>query len=98
MLKCFFLFNQNIFNWDFSNVKKMQYIFQQAEKIINKYNNGEDLPNYTDDIKEWIINNRDRMNMIDLKEKHGDEIDNFFSKYSLIKNNNLLTECNKQSL
>jgi hypothetical protein len=53
------------------------------------------LPNYTDDIKEWIINNRDRMNMIDLKEKHGDEIDNFFSDFS---NNHLLTECNKQSL
>ena len=35
------------------------------------------------------------MNEIDIKVKHGEDIDNFFSNINL-KKYNLLTECNKQ--
>ena len=64
--------------------------------FLNKYNNGEDLPYNTKKIKEWFDLNRERMNEIDIKDKYGNEIDNFFSNINL-KKYNLLTECNKPS-
>ena len=81
------IFNQPII-FDISKVTTMSYMFNNAKAFQNKYNSGEPLPNYTNEIKEWIINNRDRMNELDIKDKYGDQIDGFFS-------NILLTECNK---
>jgi hypothetical protein len=55
------------------------FIFDKAKAFIKKYNNGKPLPNKTDEIKEWIINNREKMNIIDIKDTHGKEIDDFFT-------------------
>ena len=88
-------FNGNISNWDTSNVTNISSIFFEAKAFLNKYNNGEPLPYNTKKIKEWFNNNRDKMNEIDIKVKHGEDIDNFFSNINL-KKYNLLTECNKQ--
>ena len=30
-------------------------------------------------LKKWFNINRDKMNDLDLKDKHGEEVDNFFS-------------------
>ena len=85
-------FNQNISSWNTKNVTTMYYMFNNAEAFLDKYNNSEPLPNKTDLIINWFNINRDKMNMIDVKDKHGVELDNFFSNFS---NNHLLTECNK---
>ncbi len=71
-------FNQNISNWDFTNIRECDYVLKNAEAFIDKYNSGEPLPNYTDKIKEWFNLNRERMNDIDLKDKYGEEVDDFF--------------------
>ncbi len=87
-------FNQNISSWNTKNVTTMYFMFNNAEAFLDKYNNSEPLPNKTDLIINWFNINRDKMNMIDVKDKHGVELDNFFSNFS---NNYLLTKCNKQS-
>ena len=84
-------FNQPLNNWNVSNVTNMGYMFYNAKSFKEKYNSGEPLPTNTNDIKDWFNLNRDRMNDLDLKDKHGEEVDNFFS-------NILLTECNKLCL
>ena len=50
--------------------------------LINSW--GRDNDFYTNEIKKWINNNREKMNEIDLKDKYGDEIDDFFSKFTNI--------------
>lgn len=55
------LFDQPL-NIDTSSVLNMEKILYGAIAFFNKYNNGKELPNYTDGIKAWINNNRDRMN------------------------------------
>ena len=95
-------FNQDISNWNVSNVTSMKTMFYNAKAFQNKYNSGEPLPNYTNEIKKWLNENREKMNMIDVKDKHGNEIDDFFSNITDIYSTNriglhenLLTECNK---
>ena len=87
-------------NFDTSNVKNMEWMFYNAKAFKDRYNSGKPLPEDTDDIKTWININRDRMNAIDIKENHGEEIDDFFSNINLTfyqnATSNLLTECNKQ--
>ena len=68
---------------------------QSTEKIVDtakktgaKVSGPIPLPTENNDLKEWFNLNRDKMNDLDLKDKHGEEVDNFFS-------NILLTECNK---
>ncbi len=73
-------FNQNISSWNLENIINCDYIFKNAESFLDKYNSGEPLPNRIDDIKKWFNLNRDKMNEIDIKEKHGEEVDNFFNK------------------
>ena len=73
------IFNQPII-FDISKATIMSYMFEKTKAFLDKYNSGEPLPNYTNEIKEWIINNRERMNDIDLKDKYGEEIDMFFNK------------------
>ena len=73
------LFNQNISNWNLDNIRKCNYMFEETKAFLDKYNSGVSLPTNTNEIKEWLNNNRDRMNDIDIKEKHGDEVEGFFS-------------------
>ena len=72
-------FNQNIANWDFTNIKECDYMLKNAEAFIDKYNSGEPLPKYTDNIKDWVNLNKDRMNEIDIKLNYGEKINEFFS-------------------
>ncbi len=97
-------FNQPI-NFDISNIITMERMFCDADAFLDKYNSGKALADYTHKIKDWINNNRDIMNEIDLKDKYGDEIDDFFSNITDIYSTNriglhenLLTECNKLCL
>ena len=73
------IFNQPII-FNISKATIMSYMFEKTKAFLDKYNSGEPLPNYTNEIKEWIINNRDRMNDIDIKNIHGKDIDDFFYK------------------
>ena len=75
-------FNQPLI-FNISNVITMERMFCDADAFKDKYNSGKALPDYTHKIKDWINNNRDRMNEIDLKDKYGDEIDDFFSNIKL---------------
>ena len=79
-------FNQNISSWNFDNIINCDYMFNKAKAFCDKYNNGNPLPEDTDKTKEWFNLNRERINMIEIKEKHGEEIDNFFS---IINNNEI---------
>ena len=55
-------------------------MFDNAKAFLDKYNNNSDpLPNHRDKIKKWFNLNRDKINEIDIKEKYGKEIDNFFT-------------------
>ena len=49
---------------------------------IKTYNNNIPLPEDTEKIKEWFNLNRDKMEMIDVKDKYGKEIDDFFFNFS----------------
>ena len=60
-------FDQNISSWNLENAVICNYMFDKAESFINKYNSGEDLSYYTDDIKEWFKENRDKMYEITCK-------------------------------
>ena len=71
-------FNQNISSWKLDNIKSSYSMFDNAKAFLDKYNNGKPLSSYTDKIKEWFVLNRDRINMIALKEKYGKEVDDFF--------------------
>ena len=50
-------------NFDTSNVTSITKIFFDAKAFLDKYNKGKNLPR---DIKDWLNNNRDRMNEIDI--------------------------------
>ncbi len=78
------LFNYNILNWNLNNVLECDNMFDYTKAFLDKYNNGICLPYNTKEIKNWIYLNRDRINMIDLKDKHGKDIDNFFDKFTNI--------------
>ena len=71
-------FNQNISNWNLEKIRLCEDMFDNANAFLDKYNSSEPLPYHTDDIIEWIINNRDKMNLISIKDMHGKEIDDFF--------------------
>ncbi len=81
-------FNQNISSWNLDNIKNSYFMFNKAKAFLDKYNNGNFLPNYTEGIKEWFNINREIMNIINVKDKHGDEIDSFFSNITDIYSTN----------
>ncbi len=85
-------FEQNIGNWNFENIKNLEAIFFGNYKIERKYNNDDFFPTYTEKIKDWFNNNRGKMKEIDIKNiknTHGKEIDDFF--YKINKKNQELT-------
>ncbi len=71
-------FNQNISSWIFNDNTNINSLFEYATAFQNRYNNGNPLPTNTDKIKEWFNLNREIMNGIDIKEEHGEEINDFF--------------------
>ncbi len=71
-------FNQNISNWNLEKIRLCEDMFDNANAFLDKYNDGEELPYHTDHIIEWINNNREKMNLISIKDMHGKEIDGFF--------------------
>ena len=77
-------FNQNISKWNLENIINCDCMFNKAESFIDKYNSSEPLPYTTEAIKKWFNLNRDKMNEIDIKEKYGEEVDNFFFKFTNI--------------
>lgn len=48
------------------NVTSITKILSNAKAFLDKYNKGKNLPR---DIKEWLNNNREKMNEIDIKTK-----------------------------
>src|SRR5574344_997057 len=62
-------FNQNISNWSLNDIVYFKYAFYKVESFLNKYNNGENLPNNSNELKKWFNENRDRMNDIDIQDK-----------------------------
>ena len=74
-------FNQNIGKWNLNNVCYAEHMFYGAQSFINKYNNSKILSFNTINLKNWFNENKNKMNEIDIKENHGVEIDNFFSKF-----------------
>ena len=79
MFVCANNFDKNLSNWKLNKVENCNQIFACATAFKNKYNEGESFPLDTEDIKVWFNINRERMDMIDIKEKHGKEIDAFFN-------------------
>ena len=77
-------FNSLIDSWNLNKVVYCNFMFDFAQAFKNKYNNSKSLPYNTEEFKEWFNLNKNRMKDIDLKEKHGEEIDNFFSKFTNI--------------
>ena len=90
-------FNGDISNWNVSNVTNMGYMFYNAKSFKEKYNSGEPLPTNTDDIKEWLNDNRYRMNDLSIKDKYGKEIDDFFSNITDIYSTNRIGLHEKES-
>ena len=82
-------FNQNISSWNLENIVNSYYMFDNAKAFLDKYNSGEPFPTNTNEIKDWFNLNIERMNMISIKDQHGDEIDEFFS---------LIKECNDKPI
>ena len=76
-------FNQNISSWNFDNIINCDYMFNNAKAFLDKYNSGEPLPKYTEDIKTWVNINRYKMDAIDIKDRYGKEVDSFFSNFEL---------------
>jgi surface protein len=72
-------FSQDISKWNISKECFLKDVFNNAKAFIDKYNNGVDIPYHTEDFKIWFDNNRDRMNDLDIKDKYGNQINDFFS-------------------
>ena len=79
-------FDKNISNWNLDNIKDSYFMFKNTNAFIDKYNNGEPLPEDTEAIIQWINKNKEKMNNIHIKDQYGDEIDKFFS---IINNNEI---------
>ena len=77
-------FNQNIGSWKLDNIISADDIFVCNRSFYLKYNNGKPMPNETKDFLNWLNNNRDRMNEIDIKLNYGEKINDFFSKINHI--------------
>ncbi len=91
MFVCANNFDKNLSNWKLNRVENCNQIFASATAFTdiystnriglhkNKYNTRESFPLDTEDIKEWLNINREKMDMIDIKDTHGKEIDDFFN-------------------
>ena len=78
-------FNQALNDWDVSKVTNMTFMFEDAIAFKTKFNNGNSLPYYTDELKIWF--NSDMMLAIDIKEREKDNLDNFYNNLESLYNN-----------
>ncbi len=87
-------FDKNLSNWKLNKVENCNQIFACATAFTdiystnriglhkNKYNEGESFPLDTKEIKAWFNKNRKKMNILNIKEKYGKEIDDFFNNFT----------------
>ena len=47
-------FNQNISDWNLNDIVYFKYAFYKVESFLNKYNNGEILPNNSNELKKMV--------------------------------------------
>ena len=72
-------FLQDNINLDITNVTKCNNMFTSSKPYAAKYNNNNiPLPEDTEKIKDWFKENSDKINEINLKNRYGKEIDDFF--------------------
>ena len=71
-------FNQNISSWNLDNVIDCDSMLFYTKAFEKKYNYNLLLSYHTTNLKNWLNENRDRMKAIDVKDKYGKEIDDFF--------------------
>ncbi len=72
-------FNQNISSWNLDNVIDCDTMLFYTKAFEKKYNYNLLLSYHTTNLKNWLNENRERMNEIDIKDKHGENLNNFFS-------------------
>ena len=78
-------FNQALNDWDVSNVTNMSQMFEDAIAFKTKFNNGNSLTGFTDELKVWFKS--DRMLAIDIKEREKDNLDSFYNNLESLYNN-----------
>ncbi len=79
-------FLQDNINLNITNVTKCNNMFTSSKPYAAKYNNNIPLPEDTEKIKEWFKENNDKINAINLKNRYGKEIDDFFSNIKRMDN------------
>ena len=79
-------FNQTL-TWSFKNVLNSNLMFDKSIAFEKKFNNGNPLPQMTNEIKEWFKENRDMMLAIDIKEREKDNLDSFYNNLESLYNN-----------
>lgn len=79
-------FNQPIL-WDVSKVINIYCIFYKAKAFQDRFNNGNQLPEETNELKEWLINNRDRMIALNINNNDRKELDYYY--INILNENNL---------
>ena len=79
-------FNQAIL-WDFSKVEILTFMFYEAQAFQDKFNNGNPLPNDTNNLKQWLKENSDKMFAIDIKEREKENLDSFYNNLESLYNN-----------
>ena len=85
-------FLQDNINLDITNVTKCNNMFTSSKPYAAKYNNNIPLPEDIEKIKEWFKENSDKINAINLKNRYGKEIDDFFSNIT-----NVIKEVKKEN-
>ena len=81
---------------DLSNINDTVFMFYEAQAFQTKFNNGNPLPEKTNDLKQWLKENRDsdKMLAIDIIEREKDNLDSFFNNLNNINNDIDSRECN----
>ncbi len=62
-------FNQALDKWKISNVRDMGGMFYNTIAFEKRFNNGNSLPEDTNDLKQWLKENRDKMLAIETLNK-----------------------------
>ena len=62
-------------------------MFYEAQAFQDKFNNGNPLPNDTNNLKQWLKENSDMMLAIDIKEREKENLDSFYNNLVSLYNN-----------
>lgn len=79
-LFCHSDFNGDISNWNFEKIYSMNGFVQNNKNFAMKYNDGYKLPISTTKIKEWMINNQEKMKNLNPKEE---EMDSYLDSFDM---------------